>query len=95
MILGDSDLLLDIAERLVKAGLDSSVVRNVMQSARKKWGGERHYILAIDRNDRNTLINNSISSGISLRRTAQCLGCSFSTVRRVVINSKPKAMVRF
>ena len=76
------DLIDDVAEFLLQAGIDNAVVDRVIITARRNWGGASHYIKRIDRRVRNTAIQKALASGASMSATARALKISLQTVKR-------------
>lgn len=79
---GVSDVLADCATRLIQAGLDAVIVRRVIAALRQEWGGDRHYIARVDRQDRDAAIRDKLQQGASITAVARQTGLSRETVRR-------------
>lgn len=76
------DPLSDALRSLIAAGADPVTCRRVMAQVRAKWSGEC-YIKAVDVEDRNAEIQAKLRAGKSLRKVANEVGTSPTTVRRV------------
>lgn len=80
--MAESDILSDLRERLLAAGLDSAIVQRVILEARQFWGGETIYIPAVDRENRDAVIRAALEKGLSVDEAAKRAGVSARTVRR-------------
>lgn len=78
----ESDILADCASRLIKAGVDSAVVVQVISDMRRTWGGDEVYIHQIDRDSRDKAISEALTAGLPMVEVAKKAGCHPVTVRR-------------
>ena len=78
----DSDILADCAARLLKAGIDASVVVKTISALRRDWGGPSEYICAVDRPGRDAAIAECLTAGLKPEAIAEKVGCSARTIRR-------------
>jgi DNA invertase Pin-like site-specific DNA recombinase len=78
----ESDILSDLRERLLAAGLDRHIVQRVVLEARQFWGGQQVYVQAVDRENRDAVIRAALEKGLSTEEAARRAGVSARTVRR-------------
>ena len=76
------DPLSDLLRTLIRAGADPTTCREVLDRIRRRWVGEC-YIKAVDRETRDAEIKAGLAAGESARKTAEKVGTSQTTVRRV------------
>lgn len=79
-----ADLLSDVREALLAAGLDPTLVGPALDEVRRLWGGETTYIRKVDSTVRASEVRALVGQGLSMRAAARELGCSDGTVRRIV-----------
>ena len=78
------DLLSDLREALLAAGLDPLPVGRALDEVRRLWGGETIYLRKTDPAARASAVRAMVAKGLSMRAAARELGCSDGTVRRAV-----------
>lgn len=78
----NSDVLIELKEELLREGIDLAAVTRALSRIRHRWGGQRVYILQIDRAARNEKIKQELKNGVPERIIAKRIGISVSTVRR-------------
>ncbi|MBB1074478.1 hypothetical protein HUU62_08650 [Rhodoferax sp. 4810] len=78
----DGDVLIDVKQELLREGLDLAAVTRALSRIRHRWGGQRVYVLQIDRAARNEKIKQELKNGVPERIIAKRIGISVSTVRR-------------
>jgi hypothetical protein len=66
----ESDILSDLRERLLAAGLDRVIVQRVVLEARQFWGGDTVYVQTADREHRDTMIRAALEKGLSALLTS-------------------------
>ena len=76
------DVLSDCASRLLKAGIDASVVVKTISALRRDWGGCSEYVAKIDRPGRDKAIAEALTAGLKPEVIAEKVGCSARTIRR-------------
>lgn len=91
-----TDLLSDLREALLDAGLDPTPVGRALGEIRRLWGGETVYIRKTDPAARASAVRAVVARGLSMRAAARELGCSDGTVRRAVAaqNISPTSLTR-
>ena len=91
-----TDLLSDLREALLAAGLDPIPVGRALGEIRRLWGGETVYIRKTDPAARASAVRAMVAKGLSMRAAARELGCSDGTVRRAVAaqNISPTSLTR-
>lgn len=90
------DLLSDLREALLAAGLDPLPVGRALDEVRRLWGGETIYLRKTDPAARASAVRAMVAKGLSMRAAARELGCSDGTVRRAVAaqNISPTSLTR-
>lgn len=90
------DLLSDLREALLAAGLDPLPVGRALDEVRRLWGGETIYLRKTDPAARASAVRAMVAKGLSMRAAARELGCSDGTVRRAVAaqNISPTPLTR-
>lgn len=90
------DLLSDLRDALLAAGLDPIHVGRALGEIRRLWGGETCYIRKTDPAARASAVRAMVAKGLSMRAAARELGCSDGTVRRAVAaqNISPTSLTR-
>jgi len=78
-----TDLLIDCGLLLAEHQVAPSIIQQVINTLRQRYGGERVFIPRIDRQTRNAAICADLQRGLSPEAVARQRGCSSSTVRRV------------
>lgn len=79
----DPDLLTDAGLLLSQQGVAESVIERVISELRRRYGGDRHFILKIDRERRNAGITADLAAGMTAETVATRRQCAPATVRRV------------
>ncbi|MFZ4791809.1 MAG: hypothetical protein ACOYMW_13125 [Candidatus Competibacteraceae bacterium] len=79
----DPDLLTDAGLLLSQQHVAEEVIERVISELRRRYGGDRHFILKIDRERRNQGIAADLAAGLTDGAVAQRQKCARSTVQRV------------
>ncbi|MFZ4792300.1 MAG: hypothetical protein ACOYMW_15660 [Candidatus Competibacteraceae bacterium] len=79
----DPDLLTDAGLLLSQQHVAEEVIERVISELRRRYGGDRHFILKIDRGRRNQGIVADLAAGLPEGAVAQRQNCSPRTVRTV------------
>ncbi len=78
-----TDLLIDCGLLLAKHQVAPSIIQQVINTLRQRYGGERVFIPKIDRQTRNQQITEDTQRGLSPEAIARRRGCDPKTVRSV------------
>jgi len=78
-----TDLLTDCGLLLAEHNVAPSIIQQVINTLRQRYGGDRPFIPKIDRQTRNEQIAEDMRRGLSPEAIARQHGCDPRTVRRV------------
>lgn len=77
------DIIDDVADILIAAGVDTALIERAVMTARAQWGGAASYVKRIDRQRRDTAIRDALAAGATKSQAAAAVGCGINTVKRI------------